>query len=86
MNLNQAIKKYFKEKNCGHFLKGGGQFTAIPVVIIPCQEQIRPKIIIFSWRNSTFKMWNFNRISCNSPSSDTFSRRASFCLLIDILI
>ena len=40
-------------------------------------KKSRPKNIIFSWRNSIFKMWNLNKISCNSPSSYTFSRRAS---------
>ena len=45
---------------------------------IPGQEKkYRLKNIIFSWRNSIFKMWNLDRIPSNSPSSDTFSRRAS---------
>ena len=42
------------------------------------RKKSRSKNIIFSWRNSIFKMWNLKRISCNSPSINTFSREASY--------
>ena len=52
-------------------------FWTLHIHTLPGKKS-RPKNIIFSWNNSIFKMWNLNRIPYNLPSSDTFSRRASY--------